>query len=372
MTFLELEHPEQLSEYLTVNNSLTQVAIQGLDLRPHASTLLDYPIQDSYFLGCQLTPDLAKHIHDSGGVILPMPTDLPYHPFRGRLYEPLELINGYKRGDHSSFEKHSLDSKIYRSYKLDDPANVISTLYQRIHDHAIDDALETLMRSRRDITVGIMGGHSLKRTDARFHQVAKLAHLIHQNGYFISSGGGPGAMEAANLGAYMGSYTSEQLDQALQMLHSAPTFRDTGWFETALQVREKFPSAEESLGVPTWFYGHEPSNLFASQHAKYFANSIREDGLLALSEGGIIYAPGSAGTIQEIFQDACQNHYGTIGSVSPMIFLDVDYWMVEKPVFPLIKTLAAGRQYENKIGIFNTNAEVLAFLKNNPMEPYQS
>ena len=32
-----------------------------------------------------------------------------------------------------------------------------------------------------------------------------------------------------------------------------------------------------SLGVPTWFYGHEPPNLFATRIAKFFTNALRED-----------------------------------------------------------------------------------------------
>ena len=73
--------------------------------------------------------------------------------------------------------------------------------------------------------------------------------------------------------------------------------------------------------MPTWFYGHEPTNLFSVHVAKYFSNSIREDGLLAIAEHGIIFSPGSAGTTQEIFQDATQNHYATFGTISPMVFL---------------------------------------------------
>ena len=41
-------------------------------------------------------------------------------------------------------------------------------------------------------------------------------------------------------------------------------------------------------------------------------------GLLAIAKHGVIYAPGSAGTIQEIFQDAAQNHYSSFGPPSPM------------------------------------------------------
>ena len=371
MAFYEIENQEQLSMFLDSHSDVVDVAIQGLDLRPFEAQICEYTIQNSYFLGCQLTPRLAMHIQAEGSVILPAPEELPYHPFRGTLYHPLELMDGFVRGTHRSFVDHSLDSKIYTHYKESDSSNVITTLYQRIHDHAIDDALHSLMSDRRTHTVGIMGGHSLKRTDPRFRQVAHLAQTLHQNQYFIASGGGPGAMEAANLGAYMGQYSAQELDEALSKLQSAPTYRNAGWFETALQVRDRFPSSELSLGVPTWFYGHEPSNLFASHHAKYFANSIREDGLLALSEGGIIYAPGSAGTIQEIFQDACQNHYGTIGSVSPMIFMDEKYWTQDKPVYPLLKELSKHKQYGKMLGIFDENSEILKFLQSHPVEAYQ-
>ena len=32
-----------------------------------------------------------------------------------------------------------------------------------------------------------------------------------------------------------------------------------------------------SLGIPTWFYGHEPPNVFCDGIGKYFSNAIRED-----------------------------------------------------------------------------------------------
>jgi hypothetical protein len=42
----------------------------------------------------------------------------------------------------------------------------------------------------------------------------------------------------------------------------------------------------------------------AGHIGKYFSNSVREDGFLSVAKGGIIYAEGSGGTVQEIFADA--------------------------------------------------------------------
>jgi predicted Rossmann-fold nucleotide-binding protein len=102
-----------------------------------------------------------------------------------------------------------------------------------------------------------------------------------------------------------------------------------------------------SLGIPTWRYGHEPSTPFATHVAKFFENSIREDNILTLAFGGIIYTPGSAGTLQEIFQEAVQNHYLTYGFASPMIFLGKRFWTEEIPVYPLLENLMKTGKYRN-------------------------
>ena len=136
-----------------------------------------------------------------------------------------------------------------------------------------------------------------------------------------------------------------------------------------MRVLERFSNGGESLGIPTWYYGHEPPNLFASHIAKYFSNSLREDGLLTIAEHGVIFAPGSAGTIQEIFMDACQNHYASLGNISPMVFLNRDYWTTTKPVYPLLKTLAAGRPYDKLLTIADEEDEVIDFILSHPPVP---
>jgi predicted Rossmann-fold nucleotide-binding protein len=111
---------------------------------------------------------------------------------------------------------------------------------------------------------------------------------------------------------------------------------------------EKYPQEQTvSLGVPTWLYGHEPATPFATHIAKYFDNSIREDSILTIAKGGIIYSPGSAGTMQEIFQEAVQNHYLSFGYASPMIFMNKEYWTEEMPVYRLMEHLVEKGKYKN-------------------------
>jgi predicted Rossmann-fold nucleotide-binding protein len=204
-----------------------------------------------------------------------------------------------------------------------------------------------------------MGGHSMKRTSPEYAKVARIAQSLAERGFLIATGGGPGAMEAAHLGAYFGG-RGDELARALDLLSTAAHYRDREWLSRAFEVRARFGDARfESLGIPTWHYGHEPPNVFATHIAKYFANSVREEGLLAIAKGGVIFSPGSAGTIQEIFQDACQNHYLTAGVASPMIFLGSDYWQKTKPVFPLLSQLAEGHEYAEHLALTDDPEEVV-------------
>jgi hypothetical protein len=97
----------------------------------------------------------------------------------------------------------------------------------------------------------------------------------------------------------------------------------------------------ESLAVPTWYYGHEPTTPCATKIGKYFQNSLREDGLITIAHG-IVFAPGKAGTLQEIFQDAVRNYYRTPPNpFSPMVFYDKTYWTLALPAAPAGGTLHA-------------------------------
>ena len=98
---------------------------------------------------------------------------------------------------------------------------VHEALAQRIHDHAIDHALYRFAQpkphQRRPI-IGVMGGHSKTRADEIYHTVTHLTWQLSKKAVSIVSGGGPGVMEAANLGAYLSSYESAAVDESVEIL----------------------------------------------------------------------------------------------------------------------------------------------------------
>lgn len=275
---------------------------------------------------------------------------MPFDIFREHLYSADTLYKGYEMGKPGSF-KDTYDQQVYRHY-LDMgkyATDIKETLGRTLHDHSMTNAMnDFLAHFDEKQVVGFMGGHGLSRTDEAYRKVVMASKALTENGCLMVSGGGPGAMEATHVGAWMAGRSDEETSDALGILLEAPSFKDRLWLEKAFLVMKKYPQEQfVSLGVPTWLYGHEPATPFATHIAKYFDNSIREDSILTIAKGGIIYAPGSAGTMQEIFQEAVQNHYLSFGYASPMIFMGKDYWTEEMPVYRLMEHLVAKGKYKN-------------------------
>ena len=68
-----------------------------------------------------------------------------------------------------------------------------------------------------------MGGHALLRTDDTYRSAVELGARLTGAGRTVLTGGGPGAMEAANLGAYLSPWP-DALDEALTILATAPAY----------------------------------------------------------------------------------------------------------------------------------------------------
>ncbi|MFG2358080.1 LOG family protein [Streptomyces sp. NPDC048521] len=343
----EIESLAEFDEVAATHGSLARFRIQAVDLTARTDVLLRLDATGAVFLGCPMGPEAAAHVRSAGALVFPPIPGLPFDPYRGFAYTPDELFESLDEGYEATPDAQAY--AWFQRTKAD--GDVFASMLRAIHDDAVSDALDELLTGAR--VVGVMGGHAMARGTAAYAGAARLGRELARAGFTVATGGGPGAMEAANLGAYAAPLADDMLDEALRILARTPSFRPsvTQWARAAFEVRERWPGGGESVGIPTWFYGHEPPNAFAAHVAKYFANATREDGLLARSTAGVVFLPGAAGTVQEIFDNATPNYYESRGEPTPMVLVNEAHWTRELPTWPLLRSLAQGRSMESRIAL---------------------
>ncbi|WP_371131077.1 LOG family protein [Arthrobacter sp. SDTb3-6] len=337
---------------------------QSVDLQQRSAELARLGASGAIFMGCRFAKGVEGQLRARGALIFPPLPNIPFNAYRGHLYTGGELYAGVSGAEYEAVP----DAQIYQWTLQDGHGRALdATLATAMHDHAISGALDEFLdacAADGKPVVGVMGGHAEARGSAGYARAAQLGRMLAARGALVATGGGPGTMEAANLGAYLSVYDDGALDRALRTLSAVPGFRPsiTAWVRAAGRVLADFPGGADSLGIPTWFYGHEPPNPFATRIAKYFTNSIREAVLLSRSGGGIIFLPGAAGTVQEIFQDACENYYAAAEAVAPMILVGRRHWEEELPMRALLSALANGRAMAEQVHVVDTVEEACALL----------
>jgi len=360
-TMTEIESLEEFDRAVVrareSRRSMSGWQVQDVDLTGRDDVLTELDPRGSLFLGCTISDDVADRLRAGGALIFPEVPDVPFDPWRAQLYTPAELYSGLEHG-----YDHTVDSRVYAWSMRSGTHDLRRLLARSLHDRSVDDALDELTSGRR--IVGVMGGHALGRDDPAYADTAHLAHQLAGHGTTVATGGGPGAMEAANLGARLADEEPTVVDRVLDEIGEVPTFQPdiTAWARTALLSVEGRSDSGRSLGIPTWHYGHEPPNAFSSSVAKYFRNAIREDVLLDVCRKGIVFLPGAAGTVQEIFQAACTNYYAAEDEVRPMVFVGEEYWTRTMPAWPLVDVLAVGRPFGARASLVATTEEALGLL----------
>lgn len=313
---------------------------------------------------------------------------LTFLPIRNDLYTAQELMTGFDPGNFKSllnipdFQTYVYFVKNGRSL----PQKPYAGMMEAIHDNSILQAMFHFINGLSKPTAAIMGGHGEERGSENYKCVVHLAKNLTEQGFLLASGGGPGAMEATHLGACFSERSVEDVDDALTLLSIQKTLprsftivdkdgnvdldelkRIHHWTKPAYELMLELSNPAPSLAIPTWLYGHEPLTPLATHVAKYFQNSIREDVLLSLATNGIVYAPGAAGTFQEVFQHAAMNYYrAPEDPFVPMVFYKRDFWCNEYPTEALLKAIFEkndrGEEYRMKVRFLDQVEEIVEFL----------
>ncbi|GGK95278.1 LOG family protein [Mangrovihabitans endophyticus] len=352
----EIESRAELDTHLA-KRSLAGLIVLGLRLDQDPPDLSAVDVRETLFVGCHLADaDVETDLIRRGAHLVPPFETRPYPTHPAILYTPDDLASGFAQGGFAEM----YDTRVYQHFRTHGGAtpDIREAIAQRLHDAGIDNALGKALDAwavdhAANRAVGIMGGHAEPRGSDAYRMAATLAWRLARADRLIVTGGGPGVMEAANLGAYFAARPAAELHRAIDMLAPVPDFLDHDpYTAAAIEVRAAFPAPPTAahdlvgrltyggLALPTWLYGHEPANLFAGQIGKYFSNAVREDSILRLARGGIVFAPGRAGTVQEVFQAATKTFYRTDGPSGAFVFLGVEHWRA-LPVEALLRPLLA-------------------------------
>ena len=180
--------------------------VHGLDLTGRIHALASScRLSGSTFLGCTFGPGEEVQLAAAGALVLPAIGSAPVDVYRRRLYTADELY------DDSSYAR-SLDGRAY-SWSQDRP---------RPGGLAGDRAARPLHRrgARAVDEHPSPGRHDGRRTrpsaarTAYAGAAATLGRLLGAE-HMVATGGGPGSMEAANLGASLSAAPLDGLDEAL-------------------------------------------------------------------------------------------------------------------------------------------------------------
>jgi predicted Rossmann-fold nucleotide-binding protein len=244
---------------------------------------------------------------------------------RDTLYTVDELMAGYR----SDAPLQSLDARIAAHVAASGipPSDVAEAIAQVVHDQGVDQAMRAYVAASvadgRHIA-GVLGGSSMPRDAPSYRLAAETAKALSEAGFLVATGGGLGIMEAGNLGAYFAGRPDEALHAAIDELKRWPVYsgHEAHYIDSARAITARQPPGAPSLAVATWRFADEPISQFATHIAKLFQNSVREDGLLSIADGGAAYFAGGFGTLREIFQDLAQNDAAAPPHQMGMVFVD--------------------------------------------------
>ena len=184
-------------------------------------------------------------------------------PPRSRLDAPAELFDGWSADDDQSYAR-TPDARVSLAAHrggLRDPATDDDARSRALHDVSMSRALGRQLGGT--LPVAVMGGHKMRRGEDDYRVVAETARLLCEQRFLVVTGGGPGAMEAAHVGARFAGSGPGEMDAGLAALSSDEAARasplgpdelvgDGGYSPSALRRlhRWQVPAFRLAAGAP--------------------------------------------------------------------------------------------------------------------------
>ena len=371
---LEIDDVDACAAWVELGDDRPLAAFQSLDLRD-VDGFESGSFRGCLFLACDLTPAQAGYLTTTGATVIRDDGERPYPAHRAHLYTPEEIFAGFDPAAGRGYDETRTTHGVYRHWVETGrqyPTMIDESLARRLHDHSITDALHDAIDGTRP--VAIMGGHGLERSepDVRIDRTHRpFAHPV-------------GSADAVRRWSWRdGGHPPRRLVREPVRRRGTPgrdrrvgAAADRSTRRRGVRRRRLARSccrratdvaADRTVPIGTSRSASRPGCTATNRRtrsrpsiAKYFANSVREEGLLAIATHGVVFAPGSAGTIQEIFQDAAQNHYSSFGPPSPMVLLGRRLLDDERhPVWSVLESLSNGRSYRDLITITDDEDEVV-------------
>ena len=144
-----------------------------------------------------------------------------------------------------------------------------------------------LKRLKKDRVVSVFGSHLDKEGEKEYEQAKKLGLLLAKENIVVLTGGGPGAMEAANRGA--------------------------------------FEAGGRSVGINLELGKQEQRNPYVKEKLCFHYLFIRRV-MLAHAAQAYVFFPGGFGTLDEFFEIATLIVTEKIYRKIPIILIGKDYW----------------------------------------------
>ena len=310
---MEIESLDALDRALARSAPLAGLRLQGLDLRGRAAALLARTdLEGLVVLGGQLTPELEHHLRRCRALIFPNDPHAPVDPYRATLYRPEELYAGLADAGYAG----TPDARAYRwSRDASTRSDVFVTLLRAIHDDSMSDALDELVAGR-----SVVGRHGRPRHPARHAAVRRGGAAWGTRSPAPGSSWPPEAAPArwrrptsapsAGTGRALDGGPGPPRRGAVVRRRTSPPGRPSRCRCGRTPHRRRAPR-RAALGVPTWFYGHEPPNVFVRRGSPSSSPTpCARTACWPGARAGVVVLPGAAGTVQEVFQAATRLYYG--------------------------------------------------------------